>query len=744
MNALDRVLERLENVREESEGYKASCPVLTHGQGRGDRDPSLSIGVDAEGNVLLKCFANCENEAVVAALGLKMADLFERRNGSGNGAGGGGSYTPPKSRSTHQPPDPATLENYAAYVRLPVEFLKGLGLTQIHYGGEPTVKMLYLDTSGEEVLLTRFRVSLIGKPKVKTKSGDKHRLYGLWRLEEAREAGYCWLFEGESDSQTAWFHGEPAVSIPGANGWKQEWASDLEGISQLYFVIEDEAGEACWEKLAATPDIRDRLYRVELEGAKDVSELHKQDPDNFRERLREARESARAWLDIAETEEQERAQEAWTSCRELAESPDILAEFVRDLERCRLVGERRNAKLLYLALTSRMLEKIVSVTVKGPSSAGKSYLVKKVLGFFPESASWSFSGMSEKTLFYTEESLSHRHLFFAEAAGVGGEFQDYIIRTLLSEGFLEYEFVEKTAEGLRPRRIRKDGPTGFITTTTRSSLFWENETRYLSLTVTDTRDQTRRVFLAISEESVEEPDLTRWQALQVWLEGSERRVVVPYARDLAEKMGDVAVRLRRDFSVILSLIRSHTLLHQATRERDGEGRIVASIVDYRRVRELVADLVAEGVEATVPPIVRQTVEAVEKIIRDGDEEHATNRAVTEDLQIDKAAASRRVKVAVDQGYLRNLEDRKGRPARLVVGEPMPEDAEILPPPEDLEEVLSGCAVDRDFEGIQHPPPPDSVPEDGSEGGGGPYTSSENGSTHQHPEETSEERERFAL
>jgi hypothetical protein len=57
-------------------------------------------------------------------------------------------------------------------------------------------------------------------------------------------------------------------------------------------------------------------------------------------------------------------------------------------------------------------------------------------------------------------------------------------------------------------------------------------------------------------------------------------------------MGDVAVRLRRDFSVILSLIRAHALLHQATRERDGEGGVIASIEDYARVRELVADLVA--------------------------------------------------------------------------------------------------------------------------------------------------------
>ncbi len=219
---------------------------------------------------------------------------------------------------------------------------------------------------------------------------------------------------------------------------------------------------------------------------------------------------------------------------------------------------------------------------------------------------------------------------------------------------------------------------------------------------------------------------------------------MPYAGVLAEKMGDVAVRLRRDFSVILSLIRSHALLHQATRERAGDGRVVASVEDYARVRSLVADLVAEGVEATVPTIVRETVEAVERLIRDGDEEHATNRTVAEDLQIDKSAASRRVRVAVDRGYLRNLEDRKGRPARLVLGESMPEDAEILPLPEELEGVLHGCAVDRDSEGIPHPPPPSSTNDSTQRGGGGSYTSSKTGSTGQHPKDAPGERERFAL
>jgi hypothetical protein len=277
---------------------------------------------------------------------------------------------------------------------------------------------------------------------------------------------------------------------------------------------------------------------------------------------------------------------------------------------------------------------------------------------------------------------------------------------------------------LKPRRITKEGPTGFITTTTRDKLHAENETRYLSLVVKDTREQTRRVFRAIAEESAEEPDRERWRALQTWLEGGEHRVTIPYAGLLAEKMGDVAVRLRRDFSVVLSLIKAHAILHQATRERDAHGRIVATLADYSRVRELVSGLIAEGVEATVPKTIRETVEAVENVIDGWGEEHATIKAVAEELEIDKAAASRRVRTAIGRGYLKNLEDRKGHPARIVLADSMPEDQEILPTPEELEGV-DPLTVDRG--GIYHPPPPS----EDQEGGGGAYTTPKNTSTDQH-------------
>jgi hypothetical protein len=53
------------------------------------------------------------------------------------------------------------------------------------------------------------------------------------------------------------------------------------------------------------------------------------------------------------------------------------------------------------------------------------------------------------------------------------------------------------------------------------------------------------------------------------------------------------------------------------------------------------------------------------------------------LKLDKSATSRRLRGATDRGYLVNLETRRGRPARIVLGDPMPEMVKLLPEPGEL-------------------------------------------------------------
>ena len=65
--------------------------------------------------------------------------------------------------------------------------------------------------------------------------------------------------------------------------------------------------------------------------------------------------------------------------------------------------------------------------------------------------------------------------------------------------------------------IEQEGPTGLIVTTTALGLHPENETRMLSATVSDTKEQTRAIIRALAASSGQIADLSGWQALQTWL-----------------------------------------------------------------------------------------------------------------------------------------------------------------------------------------------------------------------------------
>jgi hypothetical protein len=301
--------------------------------------------------------------------------------------------------------------------------------------------------------------------------------------------------------------------------------------------------------------------------------------------------------------------------------------------------------------------------------------------------------MSEHALVYDREPLAHRMLVLYEAAGVSGDIASYLVRSLLSEGRIDYVTVIKTKNGLEPRRITRDGPTGLITTTTAVSLHPENETRILSPTVTDSPRQTRAVMLAYVSGRWADRDRQAWHELQTWLAESAIDVVVPYGETLAAAIPPVTVRLRRDFPTLITLIRAHALLHHLHRDRDPDGAVIATFEDYATVRGLVSDLLADAAEHALPATVRETVEAVATLTRDQDplDEGVPVTRVAGLLGVDKSTALRRVRVATARGFLRNLEDRRFRPARLVLGERLPGDAALLPPVAELE-WLHGCAA----------------------------------------------------
>jgi Domain of unknown function (DUF3854) len=414
-------------------------------------------------------------------------------------------------------------------------------------------------------------------------------------------------------------------------------------------------------------------------------------------------------------------QQSWSgSLPGVAVLRNILGKVGKEVRLRGLVGEENLAKTIYLAMTSRLLDKQVSVGVKGHSSSGKSYSVETVTKFFPPQAFLEFTAMSEKALVYSSEEYTHRTIVIYEVTAMRENIEDdltsYFIRTLLSEGRIVYDVTVKDRNGdFTSRKVIKEGPTNLIFTTTKTRVHAEKETRILSLVTDDSTDQTARVLAEIADESNGGNNLDEWIDFQLWLasEHAEHRVTIPYARELARLVPPVAVRLRRDLGAVLSLIRAHAMLHQLNRSRDRQGRIVATVEDYEVVRELVADAITEGVGATVSDTVRETVAAV-GVLAITTLGSASVRAVAKHLDIDKSNAGRRLRVAADGGYIENLETRRGLAARWVIGDPLPDNLVVLPDAAQLrnsaqpvdQECCGVATSDQGRETTESPPEPE--------------------------------------
>ena len=139
--------------------------------------------------------------------------------------------------------------------------------------------------------------------------------------------------------------------------------------------------------------------------------------------------------------------------------------------------------------------------------------------------------------------------------------------------------------------------------------------------------------------------------------------------------------MNRDFKQLLTMIQAVALLHQCQRERDEHGRIIATLDDYRMVRELLLDVFTAAATGGITPVVRATVKALHELY-DG-KNPVMMKQIADHLKLHKSTALYRVRAAQAGGYIVNEETRKFQPAKLVPGDSLPEERPALPEPEAL-------------------------------------------------------------
>lgn len=130
-----------------------------------------------------------------------------------------------------------SLEELARCKRLPVDFLRSLGLSEDETG----VRIAYHDSSGRPSAYKK-RSRLKANEGSYWPKGRPLCAYGQHRLHEARKNGILFVVEGESDCWALWRHGLPAVGIPGAAATHTFIPQLIESVHTLYLHKEADTG----------------------------------------------------------------------------------------------------------------------------------------------------------------------------------------------------------------------------------------------------------------------------------------------------------------------------------------------------------------------------------------------------------------------------------------------------------------------------------------------------------------------
>lgn len=241
---------------------KYECPVCGEWH--------LSIA-EKNGKVLVKCWTGCEG-------------VFERLVEKVKG------LKPPTNN--HSGPG-LTVAQYAEAKQLPEDWLRDFFLLEdITFFNKPAVSSPYwcleLMKNDEEKLVLGARATSfkrrwgMGKDERAWAKGSKACLYGdlqIYFLHKhvAPAMRFCFIVEGESNTQTLHWVGLPALGVSGAGAWKSEYAKHWYlKTCEVIFVVQDpdEAGKKFVQDVADSFPAG-RVFRVSLEelNAKDVSDL---------------------------------------------------------------------------------------------------------------------------------------------------------------------------------------------------------------------------------------------------------------------------------------------------------------------------------------------------------------------------------------------------------------------------------------------------------------------------------------
>jgi DNA primase catalytic core len=325
---------------------------------------------------------------------------------------------------------------------------------------------------------------------------------------------------------------------------------------------------------------------------------------------------AEKWREVepAPPESAEVTGEARDRALTFLKNPEMFNEILSDFETLGYTGEEMNKLLCYLAAVSRKLDEPLSVMIQSRSAAGKSFLQDTVLSLIPEEEFIKYTRLTDQALFYKDGgSLSHKILAVEEFDGMGGAV--YSIRSIQSSKKITIAYTGKDAVTgkLKTEENTVEGPLCVFITTTRPDIDGETASRFVFLSIDESREMTEKI-LAKQRESYTREGILRCLKSDAVKEKHRNAgrllrplgVINPYAPYLT--FTSRSLRARRDHVKYQNLILAVAYLFQYQRktvviEFGGKSLecVVATLDDVARAGEIANVVLGRSLDELSPP-----------------------------------------------------------------------------------------------------------------------------------------------
>ena len=535
-------------------------------------------------------------------------------------------------------------------------------------------------------------------------------LYGLEKLNSLREGTEVWFVEGEECAKRLNAMGVTAVSGYWGSSQK-DFGDSLKALMDFRVICwpdNDDAGKSYMSNVARQLSGENSLQPVQWV---DVESMDLNEKDDVVDYLNAGRNIGevpyipfREW--IPPTPPTKRATgSAGNAIGSKEQSLRDQAEFVfkyssyADAEKEAIPhlgfeGSTDVVELISLAVSSRHTERPMNVAVIAQSAAGKGMTIETALKMHPDEAVITMSASSERSFVYSDKLIKNRVLYWKEADSLPDDGAAIsALRAMIEDDNFTYEYV---SEGLKPKTIEKEGPTGFLTSSTKP-LPPQLGTRVIEVSIEESTDLTRKVisaaFAAASAPDKPNFDTKPFKAFHRMIQEYGQKEAIlpePIASKLASHMNNhpnLPKSMQRHVKKVIQALKTSAIREQFHRPQSDDGCLRVSKHDYEVLYRTYGPQFTRHMHGGLSD---SHLQVYHYLPASDAENGKTRKDLETELNLPTSTVRSYVQLLLKKGYAACLDDKK-RPQTFRQGEPLErEEQSVLPTPDELWGEQSEC------------------------------------------------------